>query len=130
MLDTDICVHIIRSRPPEIISRLVEHDAFEIGVSAITHSELEYGICKSARPEKNRSALIQFLSPFEIAPYDDLAAATYGEIRADLERRGKTIGSMDMLIAAHARSLGCTLVTNNTREFGRVPGLSLENWVR
>ena len=91
-------------------------------------AELEYGAAKSSRPEQNRQALSLFLTPLEILPYDDRAAVHYGEIRSQLEKKGKVIGAMDMLIAAHARSLGLTLVTNNTREFKRIPHLEVENW--
>jgi tRNA(fMet)-specific endonuclease VapC len=87
-----------------------------------------YGAAKSLRPEQNRIALTQFVAPLEIAPYDDVAAQCYGDLRACLERQGTPIGSLDMLIAAHALALTCVLVTNNEKEFARVPGLKMENW--
>jgi len=98
-------------------------------VSSITVAELEYGAYKSQRREQNRAALNQFLIPLEILPFDETATQTYGKIRAELERRGIVIGSMDMLIASQAMSLGLTLVTNNVREFSQIPDLTLENWV-
>ena len=100
-----------------------------MAVSAITLAELEYGAAKSSRPDQNREALLVFASPLEILPFDDNAALHYGDIRTYLERSGQSIGAMDMLIAAHARSIPLTLVTNNTREFSRVPNLLVENWV-
>jgi tRNA(fMet)-specific endonuclease VapC len=101
----------------------------EIGISAITLSELEYGIAKSSRPDQNREALIEFLTPLEIVSFDEGAARYYGEIRAHLEKKGKPIGAMDLLIASHAISLSVPLVTNDTRGFKGIPGLQLENWV-
>ena len=98
-------------------------------MSSITVAELEYGAYKSQRQEQNRVALSQFLIPLEILPFDERATQTYGKIRAELERRGIVIGSMDMLIASQAMSLGLTLVTNNVREFSQIPDLTLENWV-
>ncbi len=101
----------------------------DVAISSVTLSELEYGVAKSGRPEQNRDALNDFLVPLEIIPFDAHAAFHYGEIRTFLEKEGMVIGPMDMLIASHARSLAVTLVTNNTEEFERVPGLRVENWV-
>ena len=130
MLDTKICIYIIKRKPVQVIERLRQSRVPEIGISSITLSELEYGVAKSARPEQNKISLVEFLAPLEIIPYDDVAAQEYGIIRTYLEQRGTPIGSMDMLIAAHALSLDCTLVTNNEREFSRVPSLKIENWVK
>jgi tRNA(fMet)-specific endonuclease VapC len=130
MLDTDICIYIIKKKPELVLERLKNSDVSDIGVSSITLSELEYGAAKSSQPDQNRIALIEFLVPLEILSYDDMAAKDYGEIRASLERQGTPIGSMDMLIAAHALSLNCTLVTNNEREFSRIPSLKIENWAK
>lgn len=130
LLDTNICIYLIKKRPPEVIQRIKQMNPADIAVSAITACELEYGAAKSERPEKNRKALEKFLAAFELVPFDGAAAADYGEIRASLERRGTPIGAMDLLIAAQARSMRLVLVTNNTREFERVPGLCVENWVR
>lgn len=130
MLDTNICVYTIRKKPERVLRHLQRHRVSDIGVSAITLSELEYGVSRSVKPKQNKLALIEFLAPIEILPYDDMAAREYGELRAHLEEDGTPIGSLDMLIAAHALSLKCTLVTNNEVEFQRVPGLSIENWTR
>ncbi|MDA0709900.1 MAG: type II toxin-antitoxin system VapC family toxin [bacterium] len=128
MLDTNICIYLIKQKPRQVVKRLKETSVSEVGISSITLSELEYGVCKSHRLEQNQTALIEFLAPLEVLPYDDMAAQHYGELRSYLEARGTPIGSLDMLIAAHALSLRCTLVTNNTSEFSRVPQLKLNNW--
>ncbi len=128
MLDTNICIYLIKRDPPQVLQRVEEHDPGDIWVSAITVSELEYGIAKGSRPDEARSALEKFLASFGTLPYDDRAAEAYGLLRAELERRGQTIGPLDLLIAAHALALGCTLVTHNTREFRRVPALAVEDW--
>ena len=105
-----------------------------IYISSITLSELFYGASKSSRPEQNQIALSQFVAPLEILAYDDDAARFYGSLRAhpenQREKQGTPIGSLDMLIAAHALSVGCTLVTNNEKEFKRVPDLKIDNWVK
>ena len=129
MLDTNICIYLIKKKPLGVLKKLAEHKISEVGISAITVAELEYGVEKSAQTDKNRDALAEFLAPFEIMPFDERASLEYGRIRAHLERKGTLIGSMDMLIAAHAQSLGVTLVTNNAKEFKRVPHLQVENWV-
>ncbi|GAB6063597.1 type II toxin-antitoxin system VapC family toxin [Deferrisoma palaeochoriense] len=128
LLDTNICIYLIREKPEPVIRRFVRLPVSSVGISAVTLSELEYGVEKSSRPEQNRLALTRFLAPLEILPYDDEAARTYGRVRAHLERQGTPIGALDTLIAAHALAVGCTLVTNNEREFRRVPGLRMENW--
>ncbi len=130
MLDTNICIYIIKKKPQQVLRRLKKARVSDIGVSSITLSELEYGRAKSSRPDQNRIALAEFLAPLEILSYDDMAAQEYGKIRASLERHGTPIGPMDMLIAAHALSLNCTLVTNNEREFSSVASLKIENWVK
>ena len=129
MLDTNICIYLIRRKPPRVIHRMQSLRISDICLSSITLSELEYGVEKSQRPEQNRWALMEFLAPIDILPFDDGAARSYGALRNRLERAGKTIGAMDMLIASHALSLGIVLVTNNVREFHRVENLSVENWV-
>jgi tRNA(fMet)-specific endonuclease VapC len=128
LLDTNICIYLIKQKPPKVLARFQTLTLSDIGLSSITVAELEYGVCKSQQAEKNRAALMQFLIPLEIVAFDQTAANRYGSIRSDLERRGLVIGSMDMLIAAQALSLGITLVTNNVREFSRIANLSLENW--
>ena len=128
MLDTNICIYIIRKKPIKVLKKLRTFDLSDIVISAITHSELEYGVAKSSRQKENRNALIKFLTTLDIVPYDDKAAADYGQIRNHLEKKGAVVGAMDMLIGAHARSIPVTLVTNNVKEFKRIPGLRVENW--
>jgi tRNA(fMet)-specific endonuclease VapC len=128
MLDTNICIYIINRRPAAVLERFRSFRVGDIGISTITLAELEYGAAKSAQPRKNREALVQFVSPLELAAFDPPATAAYGTIRAALEKRGLR-SAMDMLIAAHALSLHVALVTNNEREFESVPGLKLENWL-
>jgi tRNA(fMet)-specific endonuclease VapC len=128
MLDTDTCIYIINRRPESVFDRLRAHRVGDIGISAITVSELRYGAEKSSRPEENHEALDSFLTPLEILAYGEAERRTYGMIRSHLERSGKPIGSMDLLIAAHAVNLGAILVTQNTREFERVPDLRIESW--
>ncbi|WP_346290139.1 type II toxin-antitoxin system tRNA(fMet)-specific endonuclease VapC [Sphaerothrix gracilis] len=128
LLDTNICIYLIKQKPPKVLARFNTLALSDIGISSITVAELEYGVCKSQQQEKNRGALMQFLIPLEIVEFDQAAATLYGSIRSDLESRGLIIGAMDMLIAAHAISLGVTLVSNNVREFSRIANLSLENW--
>ena len=129
MLDTNICRYVIKHKPESVFRKLKKIKPEDVCISSITYAELAYGVEKSAQPERNRLALSMMLSSIEIVAFDDAAADEYGEIRSGLERKGTPIGSLDMLIAAHARSLGCTLVTNNTKEFCRVEGLKLANWV-
>ncbi|MCK6529931.1 type II toxin-antitoxin system VapC family toxin [Myxococcota bacterium] len=128
LLDTNICIFLIRQKSPRVLDRLRTLDIESVGISSITLAELEYGVAKSAQSERNRAALAAFVAPLGVMPFDDAAAERYGAIRADLERSGHPIGSLDMLIAAHAMALGRTLVTHNEREFRRVRGLEVENW--
>lgn len=128
ILDTNTCIYLIRRRSPEALRRFEQFEVGEVAVSAITLSELRYGAEKSARPEQNREALGRFLLPLEVSSYGVEATLSYGRIRASLEKQGTPIGPLDTLIAAHAVSLGTILVTNNTREFQRVPGLQIEDW--
>ena len=130
LLDTNTCIYIIKKRPEQVIKRLRNTRISEVGVSSITLSELEYGAAKSSRPAQNKLAIVEFLAPLEILSFDDMAAQEYGKVRAYLERQGTPIGSMDMLIAAHALSLNCVLVTNNEREFRLIPTLKIENWAK
>ncbi len=129
MLDTNICIGLIRQKPVNLIQRLTRCDPGDVGVSSITIAELAHGANKSNQIEQNLSALEQFLLPIEVADFDQRASTAYGFIRAFLEREGKIIGSMDMLIGAHALSLGVVLVTNNTGEFQRIPKLKIEDWM-
>ena len=128
LLDTNTCIYIIRQKPAWVVERFSSLAVESIGVSSITVSELWYGVCKSRKVEQNQEALVEFLLPLAVAPYDESAAVAYGAIRASLERSGKTIGPLDLMIAAHAHSLDVTLVTNNVKEFRRVDGLAIENW--
>jgi len=130
MLDTNICIYIIKKKPVDIIERFRQTQISQIGISSITLSELEYGIVKSSKPDQNQFALAQFLAPLEILPYGDEAALQYGRLRAFLEKQGTPIGSLDMLIAAHALSIDSILVTNNEKEFNRAPNLNIDNWVK
>lgn len=129
LLDTNICIYLIKRRPEVVFARFKQHRIGEIGISSITYSELTYGVHKSAKPQQNLQALTEFTAPLDIVPYDDHAAEAYGVIRSQLEAKGRPIGPLDTLIAAHALSLGSILVTNNEKEFSRVSGLHLENWL-
>ncbi len=120
---------MINKRPASAIRKIQTKRPEEIAISAITQAELEYGIARSKYPERNRVALLEFLFPFALLDFDQMAAAQYGQIRALLEARGRPIGPMDMLIAAQARSRELVLVTNNEKEFSRVEGLKIENWI-
>ncbi len=128
LLDTNICIYLIKNKPLQVLAKFQTLEVSEIGISSITVAELEYGVSKSQQQSKNRDALMQFLIPLEIIEFNQEAAIAYGKIRSNLESRGLVIGAMDMLIAAHALSLGVTLVSNNLREFSRINNLSLENW--
>ena len=129
MLDTNICIYLIKHKPPQVFEKLQEHNPDEICISAITYAELVHGVEKSKAVERNRLALTILLSNIEILDFDMNAAEEYGRIRADLEKKGTPIGPLDMMIAGHAKSLGYTVVTNNVGEFKRVEGLQHENWV-
>ena len=128
MLDTDTCIYVINRKPQKVFERFREHRIGDIGISVITLSELRYGAEKSIQPEKNLMALSGVVAPLEILTYSEEEAETYGRIRADLDSKGEPIGSMDMLIAAHALGQDVTLITNNPREFSRVSGLRVESW--
>ena len=128
LLDTNTCIYIINRRPPGVFERFRQHPAGTIAVSSITAAELHFGVTKSGSA-RNQAALDKFLLPLAMMPFDAAAASRYGLVRSDLERRGLPIGSLDTLIAAHALSLGAVLVTNNLREFERVEGLALDNWL-
>ena len=129
MLDTNICIELIRGRGERLLKKIKALQVSDIGLSVITYAELELGVWKSTRPEQNRIALNLFCAPLELAPFEFDAAAVYGRLRAQLEGAGKVIGPMDLLIAAHALALNCVLITNNEREFRRVEGLCVENWL-
>ena len=130
MLDTNICIYVIKHKPTEAINNFLKHDPEDICISSITYGELMHGVEKSQAVERNRVAIMLFLSSISILPFDNDAAEEYAKVRADLERTGTPIGPMDMLIAGHAKSKGVILVTNNTREFFRVEGLEVEDWTK
>jgi len=129
LLDTNICIYLIKGQPRQALQKFTALSMGEIGVSSITAAELHHGVQKSQHTAKNQQALEQFLLPLVIADFDAEAAMVYGQIRAALERQGTPIGPLDTLIAAHALSLDTTLVTNNVKEFSRVPDLRIANWV-
>lgn len=133
LLDTNICIYLLTGKQPDyqrnILARL---DALPRNerplISGVVLSELQYGVRKSRWRKANQALLDEFLLDFDLSDYGASAAVFYGELRADLEKRGKPIGPMDMMIAAHALSLDATLATHNTREFAQVKGLRLEDW--
>lgn len=129
LLDTNICIEIIRQRSLTAVKRCEAHGEEGIGISAITYAELAFGCEKSSSPETNRRALEKFLSPFEVADFPAKAGEDYAHLRARLEKKGQIIGPNDLLIAAHCLHLKATLVTNNEREFRRVQGLRIANWL-
>lgn len=130
LLDTNICIYIIKKKPVDVLRTLKTKSRKDIYISSITIAELEYGVAKSQFPERNKIALIEFLSIFNILPFDDTDAVNFGITKTNLEKGGKTVGSMDFLIAAQAITKRLILVTNNTKEFERVEGLKMENWVK
>ena len=128
LLDTNICIYVINERPPAVFVQFLAHEQDGLGISAVSVSELYWGVRKTGS-SRNLRALENFLAPLRIVDYDLAAARIYGEVRASLEKKGVPIGPLDTLIAAHALSMDAILVTNNQREFKRVPRLKLENWM-
>lgn len=128
MLDTNICIYIIKHKPEKVYTELQKHDPSEVCISSVTYAELIHGVEKSAAIEKNRLALALLLANIEIMNFDVNAANCYGKIRADLEKKGTPIGPLNMMIAGHAQSLSYTVVTNNVKEFSRVTNLDIVNW--
>ncbi len=129
MLDTNICIYIIKKKPVKVLTALQKVAVGEVCISAITLAELEYGVAKSQHKEKNQIALAEFLAPIEILDFNDNAARMFGSIRADLEVRGKVTGPFDLQIAAHALAENLTLITNNQKEFSRVSNLKIKTWL-
>ena len=128
LLDTNICIYVINHKPQQVFEHFRQYQLGQLAVSSITASELAFGVEKSGS-ERNKQALKKFLSPLEILPYDEQVIWHYAQLRHDLQSKGQTIGSLDMLIAAHALALDVVLVTNNTKEFERIERLKLESWV-
>ena len=129
MLDTNICIYVIKHKPVTLFQKLQNINPEDVCISSVTYAELVHGVEKSAAVEKNRLALSMLLANMEILDFDVDAADCYGKIRAALEKKGTPIGTLDMMIAAHAQSLSYTVVTNNVKEFSRVSALKIENWV-
>ena len=129
MLDTNTCIAIIRQKPPQALQRFNDYQVGDIGISWVTLAELEFGVAKSEHQDKNQTALDEFVLPLEIAEPNREAARVYGRVRAMLEKKGTPIGALDLMIGAHASSLGVTLATNNTREFSRIKGLTVVDWL-
>lgn len=130
LLDTNICVLLIRQKSPQVLAKLTSHSITDICISAITVAELQYGVQKSNQPTLNQQALDQFLLPLNVIPFDEQDAIDYGYIRANLEAQGLPIGALDTFIAAQALQYNLVLVTNNVREFARVAGLTVEDWTK
>lgn len=128
MLDSNICIYIINKRPPRVLERFRQYRAGELALSSIVASELAFGVEKR-RSDRHVAALELFLLPFEILPFDERCVWHYARIRAGLESKGRVIGAMDTLIAAHALALDVPIATNHVKEFARVPGLKVQHWV-
>jgi tRNA(fMet)-specific endonuclease VapC len=129
MLDTDSCIALIKRKPAKMLDKLTSHAPGDVGLSTVTLAELRFGVAKSAQKETNGRALDEFILPLEIADFGEAAADAYGEVRAALEKAGTPIGPLDTQIGAHALSLSAVLVTHNAREFRRIPGLAVEDWL-
>jgi len=129
LLDTNICIYIIKKKPEKVLNRFSKLKPGDVGVSTITVAELYYGVAKSSKPNQNTIALQEFLQPLIILDFTSEDSIAYGRIRSELEAEGKLIGAMDLLIASIAFSRALILVTNNEKEFNRVKNLIVENWV-
>ncbi len=129
MLDTDTCSYIIRERPIGVLEHFRKLAMEQIYISTVTYAELLYGVERSSSKRINRPIIDDFVQHLDVIEWDNTAAEQYGKIRADLEASGKPIGAMDMMIAAHAKSIKAVLVTNNQKHFARIRGLKVENWV-
>ncbi len=129
LIDTNICIYLMNHHPPEVLERFRKIGVGEIALSSITVSELHSGAQKSGKIKQNIKRIEEFIYPFDVLAYDEVASKEYGKIRVHLEKKGQVIGPLDMLIAAHALSRDLILITNNTKEFKRVKFLQVENWV-
>jgi tRNA(fMet)-specific endonuclease VapC len=130
LIDTNICIYIMNKHPVAVIKKFKQFELGEIGISAITVSELQHGVAKGNYRENNQQRLEEFIAPLEILTYDEMAARAYGHIRFELEKCGQPIGPLDLLIAAHALSKDLVLITNNDKEFQRIKKLRVENWTK
>ena len=128
LLDTHLCIAIIKRKPATALNRILQHAADDLGVSSLTVGELRHGAERSAYPQQNHAALDAFLAPLVVAHFDSAAAARYGALRAELERETLPLGPLETIIAAHALSLGATLATSKAGELAGIPGLEIENW--
>ena len=128
MLDTDTCSYIIRERPIGVLEHFRKLAMEQICISSVTHAELLYGVARSSSKRINRPIVDDFVRHVDVIDWDTAAAEQCGQIRADLEARGEPVGAMDMMIAAHAKSIKAVLVTNNQKHFARIKGLKIENW--
>lgn len=129
MLDSNMCIYLINKHPERVVQKFKLYMNGSLSISSIVLSELFFGAHNSHQKEKNLLTLAKFTIPVEVLPYDTIAAQHYGEIRAYLQKKGSLIDPLDMLIGAHARSIEATLITNNFKEFSRIPNLLCENWV-
>jgi tRNA(fMet)-specific endonuclease VapC len=129
LIDTNICIYIIKQQPIQVLEKFRQFSVGEIGISAVSVAELQFGVARSSNPNKNQQALELVLATLSVMPFDHATAVFYGQVRHLLEKKGTPICSFDTLIAAHALQLNRILVTNNVREFSRVPHLRLENWI-
>lgn len=129
MLDTNICIALIKRKPKDILDKFSPYQVGDICISSVTLAELRYGVAKSQFKEKNQAALDEFILPLEVVSFDENAAMVYGNLRATLEKQGTPIGSLDTMIGAHALSINLTIVTNNTKEFNRIQGLKIVDWL-
>jgi len=130
LLDTNICIYLIKKRPSKVLERFRQYSPQDVAISTVTLFELQYGVEKSQYRQRSEDALAKFLLPLNLIDLDRSSAVEAATIRAQLEKEGMPIGAYDLLIAGLARSLDMTLVTNNTREFERIAGLHLENWIK
>lgn len=128
MLDTNICIFIMKNSSERLLQNIVSHKKEDVCMSSISYSELLFGVSKSLYKGKNMRNLKLLIKDIRVIPYTQECADAYGAIRYELEKKGTPIGHLDMLIAAHSKTLGMSLVTNNTKEFSRVPGLDIEDW--
>ncbi len=129
MLDTNICIHVINQKPAKVILRFKKEKIGNITISSITLSELKFGAYNSSKLLQNLKAILKFTAPLEVLSFGETETEPYGKVRFDLKKSGRMIDPMDILIAAHALSANCILVTNNVKEFKNVAGLKIENWV-